>query len=60
MKNIEDMSEKEKNEAIRSARYILEEFFENGKEGVSALAAATGYPAGVISAALCNIFVSKI
>lgn len=54
------MTDCEKEQAIYSARYILEEFFEDGRNGITVLALATGYPEGVIHAALENIFCAEI
>lgn len=60
MKPINEMTDCEKEQAIYSARYILEEFFEDGRNGITVLALATGYPEGVIHAALENIFCAEI
>lgn len=56
------MAEWEKEQAIYSARYILEEYFEAAQNGngVFALSNAIGYPPGVIHSALENIFSTKL
>lgn len=59
------MSEWEKEQAIYSARYILEDFLDsvNGNsesDGIQRLSAATGLPEGVIYSALENIFATTI
>lgn len=51
-KSFDDMTEWEKEEAIYSARYILED------ASIKKIADATGLPEGVISAAFKNIFVN--
>ena len=54
------MSDAEKNNAIYSARYILEDFFENGKVGVTMLAERLVVLDGVVHEALKNIFCAEI
>lgn len=59
------MTEWEKEQAIHSARYILEDYLDsiNGNaesNGVQRLSAATGLPEGVIHSALENIFTTKL
>ena len=60
MKPIEDMTDDEKYAAIFSARYILEEFYEDGKRGAERLASKLTYIPGVVHSALENIFCVKI
>jgi hypothetical protein len=60
MKPIEEMTDEEKYEAIHSARYILEEFYEDGKRGVSRLAEKLTYIPGVVHSALEHLFCTKI
>jgi len=60
MKPIHEMSDAEKNNAIYSARYILEDFFENGKVGVTMLAERLVVLDGVVHEALKNIFCAEI
>jgi hypothetical protein len=57
---MKNMTNDEKDAAIYSARYILTEFYEDGTNGVHALAKASGYPPGVIHSALEAIFGKKI
>ena len=61
-KPISEMSEDEKDQAIYSARYILEEYFEEAEKGngIYTLSNAIGYPPGVVHSALENIFGTKI
>lgn len=61
-KPISEMSEDEKDQAIYSARYILDEYFEEAEkgDGIFALSNAIGYPPGVIHSALEEIFGTKI
>lgn len=59
------MTEEEKENAIYSARYLLEDFLDsmNGNSesnGIQRLSAATGLPEGVVHSALENIFGAKI
>ena len=59
------MTDAEKEAAIYSARYILEDFLDtiNGNtesNGIQRLSAATGQPEGVIHSALENIFTTKL
>lgn len=59
------MTEWEKEQAIHSARYILEDFFDliNGNSennGIKRLSAVTGLPEGVIHSALENVFCVEI
>lgn len=54
------MTDEEKNSAIYSARYILEDFFEMGKSGVELLAERLIIVDGVVHSALENIFAAKI
>ncbi len=60
MKPIQEMTEDEKDEAIRSARYILEEFFEDGRNRIRKASKYLGYPEGVIHSAFENIFGERI
>lgn len=59
-KPIQEMSEDEKDEAIYSARYILEDYFEEGKSGVEALSERIGVIHGVVHSALEAIFGKEI
>lgn len=59
-KPIQEMTEDEKDQAIYSARYILEDYFEEGKSGVEALSERIGVIPGVVHSALENIFGVKI
>jgi len=60
MKPIVDMTDSEKDFAIYSARYILEDFFEIGKSGVNILSEKIDVIPGVVHSALENIFCAKI
>lgn len=60
MKPIDEMTDWEKEQAIYSARYILEDFFEMGKSGVELLAEKLVVVDGVVHSALENIFAAKI
>lgn len=60
MKPIHEMTDEEKNFAIHSARYILEDFFEIGKSGVNILSEKIDVIPGVVHSALENIFCAKI
>lgn len=60
MKPIREMTEWEKEQAIYSARYILESFFDCGKNGVETLGERLIMPDGVVHSALENIFCEKI
>ncbi len=60
MKPINEMTDWEKEQAIYSARYILEDFFEMGKSGVELLAERLIVVDGVVHSALENIFAAKI
>jgi hypothetical protein len=65
MKPIHEMTKEEKEQAIYSARYLLEDFLDNingnsESNGIQRLSAATGLPEGVIHSALENIFGAKI
>ncbi len=60
MKPIDQLTDWQKEQAIHSARYILEDFFEQGRAGIEQLAVDTGFPEGVVHAALENIFAAKI
>jgi hypothetical protein len=53
MTDFSQMTEAEKEAAIHSARYILDDAYT--PEGIKALARITGFPEGVISEALANI-----
>lgn len=55
-KPIQEMTEDEKDQAIYSGRYILEDYFEAGKNGVEALSERIGVIPGVVHSALENIF----
>lgn len=59
-KPIQEMTEDEKDQAIYSARYILEDYFEEGKGGVEALSERIGVIPGVVHSALENIFGAEI
>ena len=54
------MTAEEKDFAIYSARYLLEDYFECGKTGVEALSERIDMVDGVIHSALENIFAAKI
>lgn len=54
------MTDWEKEQAIYSARYILEDFFDCGKNGVEMLAERLIMPDGVVHEALKNIFCAEI
>jgi hypothetical protein len=60
MKPIHEMTDWEKEQAIYSARYILEDFFDCGKNGVEMLAERLIMPDGVVHEALKNIFCAEI
>lgn len=60
MKPINQMTDWEKEQAIYSARYILEGFFEQGKVGVGILAERLVVIDGVVHSALENIFCAEI
>ena len=61
MKPIDEMTDWEKEQAIHSARYMLEDFFQQAQEGgMEFLATATSLPEGVVHAALENIFCAEI
>lgn len=60
MKPIDEMTTWEKEQAIYSARYILEDYFECGRVGVMALSDRIDMVPGVVHSALENIFVAKI
>ena len=53
VKHFDEMSDWQRESAIHSARYILEDV------NTEKLAEITGLPMGVITAAFANIFVSK-
>lgn len=59
-KPISEMTEDEKDAAIYSARYILEDYFEESRSGVEALSERIGVIPGVVHSALENIFGANI
>lgn len=60
MKPISEMTAEEKDFAIHSARYLLEDYFTCGRKGVEALSERIDMVEGVVHSALENIFAAKI
>jgi len=60
MKQISEMTDWEKEQAIYSARYLLEDYFTCGRKGVEALSERIDMIEGVVHSALENIFGAKI
>lgn len=59
-KPISEMTDDEKDDAIYSARYLLEDFFEQSRVGVEILSERLTVLPGVVHSALENIFGAEI